>query len=440
MVFWILTGGLIPWLLLAVGIFFIIYLKGGPLRHPIRMLREFTKKPKEGAMSPRRALLLALAGTLGVGNLVGVANAVWVGGPGAVLWMWLSALVGMILKYAEILLAVAHRRVGRDGFFGGSYYYITDELHRRRFGRLAVWVGGGVAVLMIANALSMGCIIQANAVSTSFSGVFHVSPWVVGILLMGITVPLVLRGTKGISALTEVLVPIMTLGYLILSVAVLILRREVLGDALASIFSSAFSKSAVGGGLLGFFTSRALRTGTMRGLMSNEAGCGTAPTAHAAADAESPASQGIWGIFEVFVDTVLLCTATALVILVSYGDVSMLGEDGMMMCIRAYSVVLGDWAAYFFCAAVICFAWATLLCWANYGMESLRFLSQRKKWRYLYVAVFGGCIGIGALLAPAQIWTLADFAITALTTVNIVALCLMRKRVKYETDLWKLRK
>jgi len=169
MVFWILTGGLIPWLLLAVGIFFIIYLKGGPLRHPIRMLREFTKKPKEGAMSPRRALLLALAGTLGVGNLVGVANAVWVGGPGAVLWMWLSALVGMILKYAEILLAVAHRRVGRDGFFGGSYYYITDELHRRRFGRLAVWVGGGVAVLMIANALSMGCIIQANAVSTSFS-------------------------------------------------------------------------------------------------------------------------------------------------------------------------------------------------------------------------------------------------------------------------------
>lgn len=437
MLAWVLTGGLIPWILMVVGIFFFIYLKGGPFGHPVRMIRVLTQKPKEGAMSPRRALLLALAGTLGVGNLVGVANAVWLGGAGAVFWMWVSAFVGMILKYAEILLAVAHRRVGRHGFFGGSYYYVSDELRSRGFGRLAVFVGGGVAALMIANALSMGCIIQANAVSTAFSGVLHVSPWLVGAVLIGLTLPIVLRGTKGISALTEVLVPIMTLGYLILSVAVLVLRKDVLGDAFLSIFTSAFSSRSMGGGLVGFLTSRALRVGTMRGLMSNEAGCGTAPTAHAAADCDSPASQGVWGVFEVFVDTILLCTATALVILVSYGDVSMLGEDGMMMSIRAYSVVLGDWSAWFFCAAVVCFAWATLLCWANYGMESLRFLTKQKKWRYLYVAVFGACIGIGSLLAPKEIWTFADVAVTLLTTVNIIALCLMRRLVKMETELWK---
>ena len=436
MVGWLLTGGALPWLLSGAGVFFLVYLRGGPFRHPVRMLRVLGAKPQEGAMSPRRALLLALAGTLGVGNLVGVANAILIGGAGAVFWMWISALVAMILKYAEILLAVAHRRVGKRGFFGGSYYYIMDELHRRNWKKLAAFAGGGVAVLMLLNALSMGCIIQANAVSTAFGGVLGFSPWVAALSLVLLTIPVILRGTSGISALTEILVPIMTGGYLILSIAVLVIRKEALGEAFASIFRSAFSGEAFAGGLIGFFTSRALRVGTMRGLMSNEAGCGTAPTAHAAADCESPASQGIWGIMEVFVDTVVLCTATALVILVNYGEVASLGSDSMMMSIRAYSGVLGEWAEWFFCAAVFCFAWATLLCWANYGMESVRFLNGKRVWRYLYVALFGAGIVIGCLLAPERIWTLADFAITALTTTNIVFLFLMRRRVKSETEEW----
>lgn len=436
MIGWVLTGGLLPGLLTLCGVFFLLYLKGGPFRHPVRMLRVFGAKPREGAMSPRKALLLALAGTLGVGNLVGVANAVWIGGAGAVFWMWISALVAMILKYSEILLAVAHRRVGSRGYFGGSYYYIKDELERREHPKLAGFVGAAVAALMILNGMSMGCIIQANAVSTAFVGVAGISPWWIAGALVLLTLPIILRGTRGISALTEILVPIMTGGYLILSVAVLVIRREALPAAFASIFREAFSGEAIGGGILGFATSRALRVGTMRGLMSNEAGCGTAPTAHAAADCESPASQGIWGIMEVFVDTILLCSATALVILVNYGEVAMFGEDAMMMSIRAYSSVLGSWAEWFFCAAVVSFAWATLLCWANYGMESVRFLSERKRWRYLYVAVFGVCIALGSVLAPGQIWTLADFAIAALTTVNLLFLFLMRKRIKRETEEW----
>jgi len=433
---WLLTGGALPWLLSLVGVFFWIYLKGGPFRHPIRMLRVFWDPPEPGAMSPRRALLLALAGTLGVGNLVGVANAIWIGGAGAVFWMWISALIAMILKYAEILLAVAHRRVGSRGFFGGSYYYIMDELRRRKWAKAAVAVSGAVAILMVLNGLSMGCIIQANAVSTAFRGVLHLPAWLIAVVLTVMTVPVILRGTKGISALTEILVPIMTAGYLILSVAVLVIRWDALGAALLSIFRSAFSAEAFGGGVLGFFTSRALRVGTMRGLMSNEAGCGTAPTAHAAADCESPASQGIWGVMEVFVDTILLCSATALVILVNREDALEFGSDAMMMSIRAYSGVLGDWAEWFFCAAVVCFAWATILCWANYGMESVRFLSNRRIVRYGYVALFGAGIVVGCLLAPEQIWTLADFAIAALTTVNLLFLLLMRKRIKHETEVW----
>lgn len=431
---WLLTGGLLPVLLIACGLFFLIYLKGLPLRSPKRMLGAMREPTPDGGISPFRAVMLALAGTLGVGNIVGVANAVWLGGAGAVFWMWVSALVAMVLKYAEILLAVSHRREGRHGFFGGAYFYIKDHFEAHRHVRLGLILSALFAVLMIVNALTMGCVIQVNAVSTALEGVLSVPAWVSGVLLLVLTLPVILRGVKGISALTELLVPIMTGGYLILSVAVLILRRNAVGEAFASIFRDAFSAESMGGGVIGFLTSRALRTGTMRGLLTNEAGCGTAPTAHASAHTHSPAAQGVWGIFEVFVDTILLCTLTALVILVNYGDVELFGNDAVMMTIRSYSSVLGDWAEWFFCAAILCFAYATVLCWASYGMESLSFLSSQKRWRYLYFAAFAVCIIVGALLAPESLWTVADFAITALTTLNLLMLLLMRREVRQETQ------
>lgn len=396
------------------------------------------RTPSVGSgVSPFRAVTLALAGTLGVGNIVGVANAVWIGGAGAVFWMWISALVAMILKYAEIVLAVAHRRTGRrGGFFGGAYYYIKDHFFAKRKYRIGAVLAGAFALLMVLNALSMGCIIQVNAVSSAFSGVMEIPTWVCGLLLMLLTVPFLLKGSIGISALTEWLVPIMSGGYVVLSVAVLLIRHDVVGDAFASIFREAFSMDSMTGGVIGFLTSKAIKIGTMRGLLSNEAGCGTAPTAHAAAETNCAASQGVWGIFEVFVDTILLCTATALVILVSREEVSMLGADAVMMTIRAYSSVLGGWSGYFFCAAVFCFGYATVLCWANYGLESLSFLSRKKKWKYFYAILFVGCIWIGAFSAPESVWTLADFAIAALTTVNLFVLLAMRREVKKETKVW----
>ena len=436
MIGWLLTGGAIPVLLTACGLFFLFYLRAQPLRSPKKMLVALrTENPADG-ISPFRALMLALAGTLGVGNIVGVANAVWIGGAGAILWMWVSALVAMILKYAEILLAIAHRRESRNGFFGGAYYYIKDYFESHRCFRTAVAVSGIFALLMIVDALSMGCMIQVNAVCRTFEGVAEIPAWIMGAVLVAMTLPVIVRGAKGISALTEYLVPIMTAGYIILSVAVLILRRDALGDAFGAIFRGAFSVESMGGGVIGFLTSRALRTGTMRGLLSNEAGCGTAPTAHASASTQSPASQGVWGIVEVFVDTILLCTATALVILVSFPEVETFGGDGVMMTVRAYSTVLGGWSEWFFCAAILCFGYATLLCWANYGLEALHFLSRKKRWRYFYFVAFAVCIVAGAVSSTDPVWKIADFAIASLTTVNLLMLLLMRREIRDETKKW----
>jgi AGCS family alanine or glycine:cation symporter len=258
--------------------------------------------------------------------------------------------------------------------------------------------------------------------------------WISGTVLVLITLPVIVRGTKGVSSLTELLVPIMTLGYLVLSAAVLILRREAVGAVFLSIFRDAFSTASVGGGILGFLTSRAIQSGTMRGLLSNEAGCGTAPTAHATAQAKSPAAQGVWGIFEVFVDTILLCTVTALVVLVSFDEVRGVGADGVMMTIRAYSTVLGGWAEWFFAAAILAFGYATLICWASYGLECLRFLTPRRSFRYLYFFVFGAAILIGAVVAPESVWTLTDVSVTLLTLINLSALLLLRREIKKETE------
>ena len=428
---WLLTGGLIPPLLLIVGTFFLIYLRGYPWRAPRRMLSAFVGEKKGEGTSSFRAMMLALAGTLGVGNIVGVANAIAIGGAGAVFWMWVSALFAMILKYAEILVAVSHRRTdSRGGFLGGAMYYIRDCFTARRWRRLAVAVPIFFAALMVMNALSIGCVVQVRAVGETLQDVVGIPTVYSGVLLVLLTLPLLARGTKGISALTEYLVPIMTAGYIILSAAVLILRRDALGEALLSIWQNAFAPEGAVGGISGFLLSRALRVGTMRGLLSNEGGCGTAPTAHAEANAKSPAHQGVWGIFEVFADTIVLCTATALVILVSGIDVA---SGGVMTTVRAYSSVLGGFADWFFCAAVFCFGYATLLCWGSYGMESVRFISRKKRWRILYVLAFGLCILFGVRGAPELIWNIGDFGIATMTLINLFVLLLLRKEIKRET-------
>ena len=429
----ILTGGGIPVLLAVSALFFFVYLRGMPFVRPRAMLGALTEK-QPGGVSPFRALTLSLAGTLGVGNIVGVANALAVGGAGALFWMWLSALLAMILKYAEILLAVRFRQTLPDGSHtGGAVYYI-----RHAFGRSAR-AGGFFALLfavfMILNSFTMGCVIQVNAVSSAFSGVLNIPIWITAASLVILSAPVILRGAKGISALTEYLVPVMSLGFVVLSVIVLILRREAMPAVLGLVFREAFSPASAAGGILGFLTCRALKTGTMRGLLSNEAGCGTAPTAHAGANTASPAAQGVWGIVEVFTDTILLCSLTAFVILVNFPAAAEYAEMPVMMTVAAFAASLGSGAGWFLSAAIFCFGYATVICWAEYGASALWSIKSSSRLRTGYLIAFLFFIPLGCAVAPSAVWSISDFAITILTTINLLALLLLRRQVKEETLL-----
>lgn len=430
-------GTTVPLLLMLAGIYYAVRLGFFFVRRGGAIWRALTEKDCAEGVSPAKALSLALAGTLGVGNIVGVSAAIAVGGFGSIFWMWVSALCAMVLKYAEIVLAMLHRRYDEAGNpHGGASYYIRDGLGERGHAFLGSLLAGAFACLCIMNSVTMGSIVQVSAVTHAFSGVFHIPPLVTGGAVALLTFLTLRRGSERVLSLTGRLVPLMTLGYLILSVAVLILRTDAIGDAFSMIFRDAFRGSAAVGGIGGFLLSDSVRLGTMRGLVSNEAGCGTAPTAHAVSSCSSPAKQGVWGIFEVFADTILLCTVTALVIIIGWSELGNLGDDYMMMTIRAYEVTLGPLAAYFMSIAVLFFGFATVVCWGHYGMESVAILSERPAARRLFILIYVGSVFVGAFAEAGLIWDLADFAVGAMCWINVSVLCLMSGDVKRETDLW----
>lgn len=429
---WII-GTSLPIVLIFAGGFFLIFLKFKPFRSPTGLLSAMISPCEEGngGVSPFRSVTMALAGTLGVGNIVGVASAIAMGGFGAVFWMWISALFAMILKYAEIVLAIFHRPKGEQAH-GGAMWYIKNGIKNKKLGGALASI---FAALCTLDALSMGCIVQVNALSGAVNGALGTPKILIGMIVALMTALVITKGARGISKITEWLVPLMSLGYIVISVAVMIICRDRLPYALSIIFKDAFSVKSGAGGLMGFLISDGLRYGTMRGLLSNEAGCGTAPFAHAVSNQKEPAKQGVWGIFEVFVDTILLCTMTAVVVIISYDEVCMLAPDGMLMTMKAYSSVLGAWSEYFLAVAVFLFAYATVICWSHYGGECVAWLTKNKKTaRFIFNAAFCVCAFIGAVIAPEEIWTLADFSIGSMTLINIFVVLLMSGEVKRLTD------
>jgi AGCS family alanine or glycine:cation symporter len=419
----------IPFLLMGAGIFYCIRLKFFHFLHPIKVLRSF-KSERNGGVSSLKAMMLALAGTLGVGNMVGVASAIALGGFGAVFWMWVSALIAMILKYAEIVLAMLYRKYDEGGRpYGAAMYYIRACFR----GRLGAVLAGIFAVFCIINAFSVGSMIQVNAAAEAMNGVFGTPPIVIGVIFAAITLVAILRGSTGILALTEKLVPLMTLGFTVISVAVIVMRPSDALTAIEKIFSNAFSFQSGAAGVSGFLLSGAIRYGTMRGILSNEAGCGTAPAAHAVSSCREPARQGTWGIFEVFVDTILLCTLTAIVIIIGYDAIDPSG-DFMMMTVAAYESVIGRAAGYFLAIAVMLFGLATVLCWAHYGEVGVNYFSRRAGVRRAYKLIYSLCVFLGALVSTDVLWESADLSIGTMSAINICALLLMSGRVKRETE------
>lgn len=423
-------GAGVPLLLFGVAILLFIMLSGKPLLNPVIMLRGMFKKKSGGGVSPIKAVLLALAGTLGVGNIVGVASAIALGGAGAVFWMWISALFAMMLKYAEVALAVSHRRRREGENFGGAMYYMKDMLTAENRCGLALIFSGAFALFCIINAYSLGCVIQSNAVSDAFSGIMSAPRGAVGAIVALLCAAVFFGKGKKIFTVASSLVPIVSAIYMVMSLIVIAEGIDRIPDVFAEIFQSAFSIDSAAGGVAGFLLSGGLRYGTIRGLFSNEAGCGTAPIAHASADTDSPAEQGFLGIFEVFVDTIVLCTMTALVILLNFDAVSELSASPIMMTFSAFSAVLGEASELLLCISVLLFAFATIICWGYYGKECIYFFSKKKIYQNIYFSVYCVLVFAGAIMPMDRVWGIADFAIGAMTFMNMFAIFKMRGEIK----------
>ena len=430
-------GGVVPLFLAFCGIFFIIY-----LRFPFSVLRErqgvrksnrqtITKEKKSAGISGFSALTVALAGTLGVGNITGVASALILGGAGSIFWMWVSALLAMVLKYAEIVLAHGHARVCGTEKHGGAMYYLRDGF---RGGK-----GRGLALVFsffcLMNSLAMGCMLQSEAVTGAFRGVSRPVAVLVGAMLALLVALVVFGGGGNIPALTTVIIPVMSALYVVMSLCVIIKNVGSLPHVLREIFRSAFDFRSSVGGTLGFGASRAVRYGFMRGLLSNEAGCGTAPTAHASSSVVSPRDQGLLGVVEVFVDTILLCSATAFSILLTVGtDAEVLSSFAvggeMRLVLTSYSSFFGKSALPLMATAVFFFAYATIVCQIFYGVETLRFLTDKKRVRTFYKLVCLVFVFLGAANAGGISFFLSDLALGSMTVINLAALLKMRKEIK----------
>ncbi len=422
-----ILGPAVPVALICAGVYFSISLKLFYIRHPIIMLRSMFGGGKKEGISPFGAAMMALAGTLGVGNIVGVASAISLGGAGAVFWMWVSAFCAMVLKYAEIVLAVRHRQSEGKDNHGGAMYYI-----RMAFGgRVGKILAGAFCIFCIVNAIGMGSMIQMNAASDVLYAVAGIPPFTTGMISAILAMFAVFSGTRILSRISSRLVPAMSLLYMIMALWVIFANVRELPSVFSLIFKEAFSAESAAGGVFGFLFSRALRFGSMRGLLSNEAGCGTAPTAYAASNEKSPAKQGFWGIFEVFFDTIVLCTMTALVILIS----PMSDEGGSVMTtVNAFCASLGDWAGYILAAAVFMFAFATVICWADYGLACVRYFGREKRYGTLFLCIYFVSIVFGALAAPKLAWELTDLSLGIMTLINLAALIILGGEVKSETE------
>ena len=381
-------------------------------------------------MSPFRALSVALAGTLGVGNIAGVASAAALGGAGSVFWMWISALVSMIIKYGEIVLAMLYRKKTDDGrYHGGAFYYIRDGLGSKKLSVV-------FAVLCIIASFTLGSIVQVKAAADSASVLSDIlgfdssiAGYLCCIILSVVTACVVFGGIGWISDITVRLIPLLSASYVGVSLYIIFGNINLLPGVIEDIVCGAFDIKCIAGGIGGYGMMQAVRYGVSRGLLSNEAGCGTAPIAHASSDETVPAVQGCFGIFEVFADTILLCSMTAFVILIHGCD----GAEGITLALNAFTSGAGIGAGIFLALSVICFAFATLVCWSYYGCEAVVFLGGKKMHRLIYLGLFCGTVLLSGILPQDFIWESADFTVGLMTVINAVCVCLMSGKIVKET-------
>ncbi|MEE0134663.1 alanine/glycine:cation symporter family protein [Blautia stercoris] len=393
--------------------------------------RVFRKREaSDGAMTPFQAVCTALAATVGTGNIAGVAGAIAIGGPGAVFWMWISAALGMCTKFSEVTLAVHFRETNARGeLIGGPMYYIKNGL-----GKNWRWLATLFSLFGVLTVFGTGNATQVNTITTAINSAllnYHLinedavstSNLIIGIIIAILVATVLLGGVKRIGRVTEKLVPFMALIYIVLSLGVILLNLNRVPSVFASIVEGAFSPASVTGGVVGsFFLS--MKKGVSRGIFSNEAGLGTGSIAHACADTKKPVKQGFFGIFEVFTDTIVICTLTALVILCSGTPVGYGEAAGAELTISGFTSTYGNWVSIFTAIALCCFAFSTIIGWGLYGARCIEYLLKEKSIKpfmvaYSLVAIIGATADLGLM------WSVAETFNGLMAIPNLIALFLL---------------
>ena len=388
------------------------------------------KEASNGAITPFQAVCTALAATVGTGNIAGVAGAIAIGGPGAVFWMWISAFLGMCTKYAEVTLAVHFREKNAHGdYVGGPMYYIKNGL-----GKKWMWLAYAFALFGVLAVFGTGNATQVNTITAAIDSALmnygllsssgtKLCDLITGIVIAGIVGLILLGGVKRIGKVTEKLVPVMALLYIVLSLGVIFLNLGRIPAVLAGIIQGAFQPKAVTGGIVGsFFLS--MKKGVSRGIFSNEAGLGTGSIAHACADTEKPVRQGMFGIFEVLLDTIIICTMTALVILLSGVDIPYGQDAGAELTISGFTTVYGSWVSIFTAIAMCCFAFSTIIGWGLYGARCIEFLFGPKIIKP-YTVVYALVSIIGATVDLGLVWSISETFNGLMAIPNLIAVFLL---------------
>ena len=388
------------------------------------------REASEGAITPFQAVCTALAATVGTGNIAGVAGAIAIGGPGAVFWMWISALLGMCTKFAEVTLAVHFRERNVKGdYVGGPMYYIKNGL-----GKKWMWLAYLYAFFGVCAVFGTGNATQVNtitaAVNTALINYHLLTPdstagsnLIIGIFICIIVALILIGGVKRIGRVSEKLVPLMALLYIVRGIGLIVMRMDRLGAVFTAIFQGAFQPAAVTGGVVGsFFIS--MQKGVSRGIFSNEAGLGTGSIAHACADTQKPVKQGMFGIFEVFMDTIVICTMTALIVLLSGVNIPYGQAAGAELTISGFTSVYGNWVSIFTAVAMCCFAFSTIIGWGLYGARCAEFLLGSKillpfNIAYSLVSIVGATVDLGL------IWGISDTFNGFMTVPNLIAVFLL---------------
>ncbi|MGF3065817.1 alanine/glycine:cation symporter family protein [Facklamia sp. P13055] len=436
----LMWSSVLLYILIAVGIFYTFYLGFPQFRYFGTAFKEtfggvFGKKEKEeaGTMSSFQALATAIAAQVGTGNVAGIATAIMAGGPGAIFWMWMSAFAGMATIFGEAVLAQKYREVRDDNFVGGPAFYISKGIKQKTLGK---FLAGFFSVAIIIGLGFIGNLVQSNSISAAVNEATGINPIIVGVLIAIAAALVFMGGMKRIANFAELVVPFMAALYIIGVIVVMVLYKDQVGPAFKSIFVEAFKPTSMMGGAIGVTVKQAIRYGVARGLFSNEAGMGSTPHAHAVANVKHPAEQGLVAIVGVVIDTLVVGTATAMVILVTGAHEK--GLEGALVTQEAFSSAFGTLGTSFLALCLTFFAFTTIVGWYYFGETNIRYLFGKKGLLpYRIIVIFFIVLGSSLTKKIDFVWTMSDFFNGLMVFPNMIALLLLAPQAKRILDSYK---